>query len=421
MDGTLTVPNLDFVKLYKDCGLEGKKDILAEIAKMPLKRRTEMLQIVEDFEADGRRKLELMPGAVEVLAWLHAHKIPVALVTRNTHTTVDVLVKKIQNQLHLPLAPNGPSVSVFSHVVARDDPRNIPPKPDPAALHVIAKEVLGMDVPSSEILMVGDSIDNDIIFGKTAGAQTALLVHNINYKVDQDNTPKNDDVADIYMEHLTELPRAVWLSYDIQGYLGTDNYKTGAQLHGLPAPTPSSELCKAIVEGNIHQLEALLNDLTLQDIVRPEGDSRNTALIWAAESGNDAIISVLLEALERKGNAPQEVDIISAFIQHRGYLGATAVTRAARRGHTSTLEILLQKISAISSSMALSNILDTPNDKLQYPLHFSAFKQHPETLKVLLKYGANPWVMDRKGRIPYQDTTCDVCKSILRKAMRESQ
>ncbi|KAL3914765.1 MAG: hypothetical protein SGARI_008343 [Bacillariaceae sp.] len=276
-----------------------------------------------------------------------------------------------------------------------------------------------MDAPSSGMLMGGDSIDNDIFFGKAAGVQTALLVHKEDFTVDDGDSHKKHDVANIHMQHLSQLPRAIWTSYDIGGYLGTENYKTGPQMHGLPAPTPSSKLGKAIVQGDLPQVEKLLNDLSVREIVQAEeDDSNNTALIWAAEVGNDEMVSLVFETLlDKLGD--KYLDQVMEFMTHRGYLGATAVTRAARRGHTSTLEILLQNIDRASPDTRLARLIDTPNDKLQFPLHFTAFKQHPETLKVLLRYGANPWVMDRKGRLPYQDTSCKVCKAILRDAMEE--
>ena len=38
MDGTLTIPNLDFAKMYKRCGVCISDDLLAEVAAMPEER-----------------------------------------------------------------------------------------------------------------------------------------------------------------------------------------------------------------------------------------------------------------------------------------------------------------------------------------------------------------------------------------------
>jgi hypothetical protein len=87
--------------------------------------------------------------------------------------------KNVQHQLHLP------SVAVFDHAEARDDRLNIPTKKDPAAMHFIAKDILGMDMPSSQILKLGNSYDNGIIFGtsvcdvegNTKGEVRTMLAH----------------------------------------------------------------------------------------------------------------------------------------------------------------------------------------------------------------------------------------------------
>lgn len=94
----------------------------------------------------------------------------------------------------------------------------------------------------------------------------------------------------------------------------------------------------------------------------------------------------------------------------RGYLGATAVSRAARRGHTNILEKLV----------AAGADLDIPNDKLQYPLHFAAFQENMEAVELLLKSGVNTMVLDRKGRIPAEDTKNEAIRDRILAAMMEA-
>ena len=50
MDGTLTVPNIDFADMYRRCGVEASKDILEEIASMPEDRRDAANRIIEEIE-----------------------------------------------------------------------------------------------------------------------------------------------------------------------------------------------------------------------------------------------------------------------------------------------------------------------------------------------------------------------------------
>jgi len=129
LDGTLTVPNLDFKVMYERCGVDPKEDILEAIAKMPPADADAANAVIDEMEAEGRRTLRLMPGAAEVAAWLQAMDIPTAIVTRNTQATVD--------HLHDALwAPEG--LEPFSPAITRDD-ANVKPKPDPDALRVIGE------------------------------------------------------------------------------------------------------------------------------------------------------------------------------------------------------------------------------------------------------------------------------------------
>merc|ERR1719424_1953025 len=88
MDGTLTRPNLDFGEMYRRAGVDKSEDILAAIAAMPPADAAKASAVVEEMEAEGRRTLALMPGAAELAAWLEAHGVQSALVTRNSDATV---------------------------------------------------------------------------------------------------------------------------------------------------------------------------------------------------------------------------------------------------------------------------------------------------------------------------------------------
>ena len=74
--------------LHRRCGVDPKEDILAAIAAMPPAERVAAQAVVAEMEAEGRRTLELMPGAVQLARWLEAHGVPTAIVTRNTAATV---------------------------------------------------------------------------------------------------------------------------------------------------------------------------------------------------------------------------------------------------------------------------------------------------------------------------------------------
>ncbi|VEU41859.1 unnamed protein product [Pseudo-nitzschia multistriata] len=422
MDDTLVLANLDIPEMYKK--VFGKDplnredfDILKEIKALECpEEQARAHRIIEEMEEESRQQMTLMPGCVELLTWLSAHNIPTALVTRNTRKTTHMFSERLQAiQQEKGRRGHGDLDLSFQKIIARDDMGSdntpIPPKPDPAAMKIIARESFDIknekDLPFPEILMVGDNVANDVGFGKNAGACTALLASDEKYA----------DAADIFVEKLTELPRKIWNHFEIDGSLGNTPEANQLPLHGSPPPTPQSKLCKAVVDNDVATVRTMLGDLSLDEITAADEENKNTALIWAAEIGNLELTRLILDTVVAKlsedENYRKEERLLS-FVNHRGFLGATALNRAARRGHTHIVDSLL---SPKDCEVASCFDADVPNDKLQHPLHFAAFKKHPETVASLLQCGANPWVLDRKGRTPLEDTSCETCQSLLKKAM----
>ena len=127
-------------------------------------------------------------------------------------------------------------------------------------------------------------------------------------------------------------------------------------------------------------------------------ESSNTPLIWGADARYEEVVSMLL------GKVP------ASNLNVRGYLGATAICRASRRGKTVILRMLLAKENADPN---------IPNEKLQHPLHFAAFKKQPNAVNLLLSHGANPLVLDRKGRTPAEDTSDESIRDAILAAADE--
>merc|ERR1712216_984298 len=54
------------------------------------------------------------------------------------------------------------------------------------------------------------------------------------------------------------------------------------------------------------------------------------------------------------------------------------------------------------------------NDKMQYPLHFAAFKKQSGCVTALIESGLCDYtVTDRKGRIPAEDTSSETIREAL--------
>ncbi|CAJ1357692.1 unnamed protein product, partial [Effrenium voratum] len=196
LDGTLTVPNLDFRLMHARCNVPPHEDLLHAVGQMKDEERRRAEEIIEEMEHEGRRTLQLAPGASELGRWLRGWQLPAAIVTRNTLTTVQHLHEGLWQRL-----------PKFCPAVGREF---LPHKPHPAAMELIAKQ---WGIPlGPELLMVGDSPCNDIAFGKAAGVSTALVDANRAHR-DRDATLG----ADFVVDSLQELPGLLWEHFQLSG------------------------------------------------------------------------------------------------------------------------------------------------------------------------------------------------------------
>ena len=156
MDGTLTVPNLDFGEMYRRVGCK-TKDILSEIEGWPEEKQKAANAVIYEMEQEALRTQTMMPGADEIAKFLDEMGVPRGLVTRNVQTSVA--------HFHA----NAWSLPPFTPALAREF-KPYKPAPD-ALLHICER----WGVHPSEVVMVGDSPKDDIVSGNRAGAVTVLL------------------------------------------------------------------------------------------------------------------------------------------------------------------------------------------------------------------------------------------------------
>lgn len=175
MDGTLTVPVIDFALMRARLGIpEG--DMLATIRSWSPEKQNWAFTVIEVLEEEASQQLQLQPGAEALMRILDAKRMPKAILTRNTEKTVRHLQGFLKTQ--------------FSVIVTRDFPTF---KPDPApALHICREWKL----EPARVLMVGDYRD-DILCGQRAGNMTCLLLN-------ERNRPFAE-MADITIDSLEEL------------------------------------------------------------------------------------------------------------------------------------------------------------------------------------------------------------------------
>lgn len=121
MDGTLTVPAYDFVKLRERLGLPRGADVLKAVEAMDSSEsRAAAHKIIEEFEEEGLRGLQLQPHAVDLLRFVSQHSVGRALVTRNSQRSVQVFLTALQAGLMdgAKINENGQDVQwpIFSEV-----------------------------------------------------------------------------------------------------------------------------------------------------------------------------------------------------------------------------------------------------------------------------------------------------------------
>lgn len=160
LDGTLTIPGLiNFPQLRREIGCPEGHDIiqfLSHQAQSAPDLARLGWEVVERHERRAAEGALANTGLYPLLEGLHHRRIPLAILTRNTRSTVDLTLERLN------IAP------FFQVAVCREDTR---PKPEPdGVLH--AARHLGVD--PRQVLMVGDWRD-DVTAGSRAGAWTAWL------------------------------------------------------------------------------------------------------------------------------------------------------------------------------------------------------------------------------------------------------
>mmetsp|Transcript_7339 Transcript_7339/g.11166 ORF Transcript_7339/g.11166 Transcript_7339/m.11166 type:complete len:215 (+) Transcript_7339:98-742(+) len=184
---------------------------------------------------------------------------------------------------------------------------------------------------------------------------------------------------------------------NMQKYSGINDDGT---LKKFSTPIASLPASVAASNGDVKTLGRLSDDEILG--IDEHG---NTPLIWAANAGQRNTLDFILNIISNK-------DDKSSHLNLRGYLGNTAISRAAQGGH----------VECAAALMSQENIdPNICNEKMQFPLHFAAYKKHPDVVQILLNSGkCDTFVKDRKGRTPDEDTREEEIKEMIVKYRKDS-
>lgn len=172
MIGTLTIPCLDFGLIRTFLGISDGIDILDEISSRDEETQKIAHALIAELELVAAARLALQPKCAEMLGALSEQGLKLALITRNTRKSVGFFLEKLR--MHTPfrtsdrakVSPHFP----FDFIVTREAPVY---KPDPA---VLSQELLPkMALQPSELLIVGDSLGDDVQCGYRARCRTCLF------------------------------------------------------------------------------------------------------------------------------------------------------------------------------------------------------------------------------------------------------
>jgi HAD superfamily hydrolase (TIGR01549 family) len=155
MDGTITAPYFDFVKI-KDEAKIGDVDMLDYLRGATGAEYERVRGVLMKFEEAGVADAKLNRGARKLLRFLAKNRLPTALLTRNSRKSVDGVCRRLNLR--------------FDITVTRDDG---PHKPAPEPIWEIARR---WRAKPGDVLMVGD-YKWDVLCAKNAGAPCVLLTN----------------------------------------------------------------------------------------------------------------------------------------------------------------------------------------------------------------------------------------------------
>ena len=179
LDGTLTVPVLDFDQIRREMGLTRESgDLLKAIDKMSPQKQLHAHQVLEKHETFAAENCELNEGAKELLAWLRQKHLKIGILTRNTRINT-----------HIVRDTHGLD---FDAIIAREDG---PAKPDAFG---VLKLCDTFNLQPNEVVVVGD-FEHDLQSAKNANSIAVLITTH----------PRHGEfahIADYQISRLDELP-----------------------------------------------------------------------------------------------------------------------------------------------------------------------------------------------------------------------
>ena len=176
-DGVIAETKLDFTGVRQRYYGGRNAYLLEEADTLLPDDRKGLMDDLRDLEVAGASRAVPVPGALDLLKWLNAHKIPYCIVSRNCPESIELAAKTI-------------GVKLPKHVWHRDNSKFL--KPDPRGLLNAAASI---GVEPRDCLFIGDYI-YDMQGSRRAGIRSVLV---------QRNGEGWCDWYDVYYEKLADL------------------------------------------------------------------------------------------------------------------------------------------------------------------------------------------------------------------------
>ena len=154
LDGTLAHSNPDFSGLRRELGIDSGTDILAHVNSLSEgEAHNKAFEIVHEYERQSSLNASWIDGAKELIEYLQAKSLPLAILTRNMPEAAQITINKLGIDIAL--------------VLTRDDAQ---PKPHPEGIELICQQ---WQLDPADILYVGDYLF-DLQTAQNAGSRCAL-------------------------------------------------------------------------------------------------------------------------------------------------------------------------------------------------------------------------------------------------------
>lgn len=154
LDGTLAHSNPDFPGLRRELGIAPDADVLAYANSLSEESaRMTALETIHEYEKRSSLAASWVEGARELIEYLHAKSLPLAILTRNIPEAAQITIDRLGIDISL--------------ILTRHDAE---PKPHPEGIQIICQQ---WQLAPSEILYIGDYLF-DLQTAQNAGSHCAL-------------------------------------------------------------------------------------------------------------------------------------------------------------------------------------------------------------------------------------------------------